>query len=131
VELTHLDQHPISDHNLLAEHFMTEESSLALDKRIKESEPGSVQATTPYYFKEGDCHDIVVEVVEYQPAVRMFRLHNAELGIDLVRQRPQFKLLDTWPTGGVLAHMENERERRDAIVERAESKQYLRVAKLI
>jgi hypothetical protein len=52
----------------------------------------------------------------------MFRLHNKELGIDLVRQRPAFKIIDTWPNGGVLAQMENERERRDAIVERAESK---------
>jgi hypothetical protein len=36
---------------------MTEESSLALEARIKE---GPIYATTPYYFKEGDRHDIEV-----------------------------------------------------------------------
>lgn len=61
----------------------------------------------------------------------MFRLHNEDLGIDLVRQRPAFTLLETYPEGSVLAQIENEKERRDAIVERAESKQYLRVARLI
>jgi hypothetical protein len=48
----------------------------------------------------------------------------------MMRERPLFSLVDECEAQ-ILTKEESERERKDAIVMRAEAKQYLRVSKLI
>lgn len=68
--------------------------------------------------------------MSYDPALHKFHVRNLELNIDMMRERPLFSLVDECEAQ-ILTKEESDRERKDAIVMRAEAKQYLRVSKLI
>jgi hypothetical protein len=129
-ELTHLDAHLIHDGNLTANYFMTDDESVAIAKRLAEQYPKPLLGTTGYVFKNKGIQSIPIEIVSYDPALHKFLIVNRDLGISLYREKPLFTLADDMALG-VLNWAEAEKTKKDAIALRAESKQYLRVARLI
>jgi hypothetical protein len=71
-ELTHLDAHLISDHNLTSNYFIPEEPSLKLAKRLEEE--GKIRGKTMYYFKDNEFEEIDIDIVSYDPILHKFQV---------------------------------------------------------
>jgi hypothetical protein len=109
---------------------MTEEESLKIAARLQQIYPNTLKGRTSYMFKNGKTKEIEVEVCSYDYNIHKFHLINEELGISLHREKPLFTLEEDMKLG-ILNYAEAQKTKRDAIALRAESKQYLRVARLI
>jgi hypothetical protein len=81
-------------------------------------------------FKNNKTKEVEVDVCSYDYDIHKFHLVNKELKISLHREKPLFTLEEDMKLG-ILNYAEAQKTKKDAIALRAESKQYLRVARLI